>query len=87
MEAGYTPNVLAVFKLQPDGLVEEYRVTPEDWGAGDINWVNNGEISFVEYRLKDAHDPEHPDEFMKRTPRKLKYHGLDKQKATAWTVD
>ena len=47
IEAEYTANVLAVYRVTASDLVEEFRVSPDDWGADDVVWQGNGVIRFT----------------------------------------
>ncbi len=49
LESHYTKNKLAVYRLEPSGVVTEYVQTPTDWGADSERWISNTEISFVKY--------------------------------------
>ena len=46
IEAEYTPNLLAVYQITPDGLVNEFIETPDKWGASDIEWEDNEVVRF-----------------------------------------
>jgi hypothetical protein len=82
-EAQYTPNVLSVFEIRPDGLVSEFHEKPDNWGPGDLRWKSNQEISFTAYRLKQNHDPNQP---LVGTPKKLKYRAQGK-KGVMWAIE
>lgn len=87
LESGYTPNVLSVYELGPDGLVREFFETSDDWGAGDLHWENNEEISFTQYRLNPKYDPKQPDKFILGTSKKLKYRGEKGRNTAKWRIE
>lgn len=87
LESGYTPNVLSVFELGPDGLVKEFLETPDDWGAGDLQWKSNEEIAFTQYRLNPNYEPKRPDEFILGTSKKLKYRGAKGGDTAKWSIE
>lgn len=47
LEANFTPNILAVYALNQNGLVTEFIEKPKDWGAESIRWITNEELSFT----------------------------------------
>lgn len=87
LESRYTPNVLSVFELRPDGLVTEFLEKPVDWGPGNLRWENNQEISFIQYRLNPKFDPKQPDKFLVGTPKKLKHRRPHSNDTAKWTIE
>ncbi len=86
LESRYTPNVLSVFRLQRSGLITEFIAKPDDWGPGNLRWIGNEEISFVQYTLNPEFDPIRPDEFLLGTPRELK-HRTDNKGRSKWHIE
>lgn len=87
LESRYTPNILSVFELRPGGLVTEFLEKPDDWGPGNLRWVNNQEISFIQYRTNPNFDPKQADKFLLGTPKKLKHRGAHGKNAAKWTIE
>lgn len=52
--AEYTPNVLQVWRVGPDGLGLEWQVRPDDWGAEDPHWLAPDTLAFKRVRLCDG---------------------------------
>jgi hypothetical protein len=46
IEAEYTANVLAVYRVTADGLVNEFLANPDNWGPNDVVWEGNDVIRF-----------------------------------------
>ncbi|MEJ2184788.1 MAG: hypothetical protein P8Z36_02515 [Gemmatimonadota bacterium] len=53
LEAQYTPNVLQVWHVEPDGLRLEWQVRPDDWGAENPQWIAADTLAFTRIRLCD----------------------------------
>lgn len=52
--AEYTPNVLQVWHVGPDGLRLEWQVRPDNWGAEDPHWLAPDTLAFKRVRLCDG---------------------------------
>ena len=48
--AGYTPNELQVWRVEPDGLALEWELHPDDWGAEEPRWEGPGTVRFQRSR-------------------------------------
>lgn len=46
IEAEFTDNILAVYRVTADGLVNEFLESPEKWGASDVVWQGNDVVRF-----------------------------------------
>jgi hypothetical protein len=46
IEAEFTDNMLAVYRVTGDGLVSEFLESPEKWGASDVLWEGNDVVRF-----------------------------------------
>ena len=79
IEAGYSANVLSVYEVRPESLVLEFQEKPNDWGPGDLRWINNDEISFTRYSWDS--------DKIRQDTKKLKYHGVDKNGNRVWRID
>jgi hypothetical protein len=44
--AGHQPNRIAVYRLEPGGIVEEWAETPRDWGPSHAEWIDPANIRF-----------------------------------------
>lgn len=44
--AGYSPNLLQVWRVTDDGLAVEWQTRPDDWGADAARWVNPATVRF-----------------------------------------
>ncbi|OGI48644.1 MAG: hypothetical protein A2151_09790 [Candidatus Muproteobacteria bacterium RBG_16_65_34] len=82
IESRYTPNVLSVHEVRPNGLTTEFLEKPVDWGPGNLRWVTNQELLFIEYRF----DPEPPYK-ERKTPKTLKYRGTDNKGVAGWSIE
>ena len=87
LHAEYTPNYLAVFRLHSDKLKKEFEVIPEDWGARDLRWVNNQELSFTEYRFSANPESGGESDSLVGKPRKLKLRLDEKTKGQKWLIE
>lgn len=47
LAAYFTPNILAVYALNQNGLVTEFIEKQDDWGAENIRWITNEELTFT----------------------------------------
>jgi hypothetical protein len=78
LESQYTPNVLSVYSLRSNDLVTEFLERPADWGAGNLRWVTNEELSFIRY----DRNPNPPYEIIK-TPKTLRY----RKETNRWSIE
>ena len=81
LEAQYTPNVLSVYELRPDGLAVEFIEKPAEWGPWNLRWVTNQEISFIKYSF----DSESPYK-VREIPKTLKYVKTNKNGTGKWII-
>lgn len=51
VESHYTSNELAVYRIGPAGLVAEFVASPKDWGADELRWRTDDELSFNQSRF------------------------------------
>jgi hypothetical protein len=54
LQAQYTPNVLQIWRVEPDRLHLEWQVQPDDWGAEDPRWITPDTLAFTRVRRCDA---------------------------------
>ena len=47
LDAGYGPNILAIYLIQNDMLLLEFVVKPTDWGPSQVRWLNSKQVSFA----------------------------------------
>jgi len=47
IEAGYSPNVLAIYRISSRGPVSEFLAKPNDWGPADVSWRNSQAVEFT----------------------------------------
>ena len=47
IEAEYSPNVLAIYRISSGGLVAEFMENPKDWGPGNVSWSDNRAVRFT----------------------------------------
>lgn len=80
IDAEYSPNVLRIFQIKPDGLLLEFDAVPFKWGPTNVRWINDKEITFS----KDSYDVDSPyyskETHEAREPKRLK--NLDGK----WTI-
>jgi len=79
LEAGFSPNVLAVYLITPTGLIEEFRGQPEEWGPEDIKWIDSQTIEFNKTTYSDT-------DFSKEKHH-LQFLGGDSTKQGNWEID
>jgi hypothetical protein len=60
LDAQYTPNVLQVWRVEPDGLRLEWQVRPDDWGAENAYWLGPDTVAFTRVRRCDGVPCEEP---------------------------
>lgn len=55
LDAGYNPNILAVYRVGIDYLFLEFKEEPKEWGPSSLRWIQNDQISFKKdsYRIKE----------------------------------
>lgn len=53
IEAGYSPNVLSIYRLTGAHPVQEFLVKPTEWGATDVAWKNATTVIFRKTSLAD----------------------------------
>lgn len=45
--AGYSPDLLQLWRVTPEGLAVEWEVEPDDWGAEGPEWVDTATVRFT----------------------------------------
>lgn len=53
IEAGYSPNVLSIYRLAGARLIQEFVDKPTDWGATEVAWKNSTTVTFLKTSLAD----------------------------------
>jgi hypothetical protein len=74
LEAGYSPNVLSVYVIKQGKPVRVFSISPgeDDWGPGDVEWLNDATIKFQQVSINKDYKREEPDSFYKRIAATLK---------------
>jgi hypothetical protein len=47
MHVGYSPNVLAVYRISAKGPVREFTAQPNDWGPTAVSWQSSRAVAFT----------------------------------------
>jgi hypothetical protein len=47
MHVGYSPNVLAVYRISARGPVREFMAQPNDWGPTAVSWQSSRAVTFT----------------------------------------
>ena len=75
LDAEYSPNVLRIYRINPQGLDLEFDALPEHWGPSQVRWIDEQEVVFS----KDSRNPTDPnyspETHESRGQRMLKYRG------------
>lgn len=79
LEATFSPNVLAVYWVTPNGLVEEFRGQPQEWGPDDLKWTDDQTIEFNKVTFTGVG--------FNKERHKLRFIGNDISKQGSWNVD
>lgn len=77
IEARFTDNMLAVYRVTADGLVNEFLESPDEWGASDVAWEGNNVVRFARNYWGDS-------DIQKKTQR-LRLTAT--KPAPVWTID
>jgi hypothetical protein len=51
--AQYNPNELSIWRVDPDSLVEVWRLKPDGWGPAPPTWLNKQTVEFVRVRYDE----------------------------------
>jgi hypothetical protein len=46
IEAGWSPNILSIWRVEEDRLIQEFSVEPEEWGATTVIWEGDSTVRF-----------------------------------------
>ena len=63
-EAGYSPNLIQVWRVAPDSLVREWELRTGEyapatgWGASDTTWINDTTVELVKNEVVDPRGPD-----------------------------
>lgn len=44
LSGGYSPNIVQIWRVTPDGLIEEFTIHPRDWEPVGASWIDSGTI-------------------------------------------
>ncbi|MDR0776094.1 MAG: hypothetical protein LBE81_05590 [Azonexus sp.] len=56
INAGWSPNILSVWRIEGEGLIREFSVEPDGWGATEMVWKNPSTVKFLKTFLPFEHD-------------------------------
>lgn len=79
LEAGFSPNVLSVYLVTPNGLIEEFKGQPEEWGPDDLKWTDGKTIEFNKVTFSGTG--------FKKEKHNLQFLGEDISKQGNWKID
>ena len=80
LESQYTPNILAVYEIKGDALITIFEEMPDNWGAGNVQWINNNDLSFTKYSLDSQLNT-------RKELKKLKKRVQDKTGKQVWIIE
>lgn len=58
LAAGYSPNVLRIYRITPDGISLEYDAKPDKWGALDAAWTSANTLEYM-HATYDCYEAQH----------------------------
>lgn len=47
IDAGYSPNILAIYRISSRGPISEFLERPNDWGPADVSWRSSQAVEFT----------------------------------------
>lgn len=79
IEAGYSPNILGVYRISNKEPIQEFLVKPNDWGAEAVAWKNSKTLEFSKTYWSN-------DGFQTQT-HSLRFNGKNLNLGGTWQID